>query len=86
MSATSLDQDIHAYEQQLEQLLEHHRGKYVVFRSGKFIDAYDTFQNAASAAVNKFGLGPYLIRQVRSAQEIRPLPASVAYRPMYAAR
>ena len=84
MNAAAIDRDIKAYEAELEELLEHHRDKYVVFHNGCFVDAYDSFQNAAAAAVEKFGLGPYLIRQVKPAQEVTPLPASVAYRPMYA--
>ena len=86
MSAASLETDINAYESQLTELLKHHDGKYVVFYDGQLVDAYDSFQNAAEAAVRMFGLGPYLIRKVRPQQEVRPLPASVAYRPLYAAR
>lgn len=81
---SELDTDIKAYEEQLDELLEHHAGKYVVFHNGAFVDAFDTFQNAADVAVRRFGLGPYLIRKVRQSQDIRPLPASVAFRPLYA--
>lgn len=83
MSAASLETDIKAYEAQLEELLKYHEGKYVVFYDGSFVDAFDTFQNAADTAVKKYGLGPYLIRKVRSAQSVRPLPASVVCRPIY---
>lgn len=86
MSGASLETDIKAYESQLEELLKYHEAKYVVFHDGRFVDAYDSFQNAADAAVRQFGLGPYLIRKVRSAQSVRPLPASVVYRPIYAPR
>lgn len=84
MTKSAIERDINAYEKMLSELLEHHEGKYVVFKDGEFVDAFDNFQNAASAAVEMFGLGPYLIRQVLKQQEVTPLPASVAFRPIYA--
>lgn len=85
MNAT-LEKDIKAYELALNELLEHHKGKYVVFQDGQLIDAFDSFQNAASFAVDHFGLGPYLIRKVQPKQEVQSLPASVAFRPIHVAR
>lgn len=78
-----LDKDIQAYTEKLEELKQHHNGKYMLFRNGELIDAFDSFDNAAQHAVKKYGRGPYLIRKVGRINEI-PLPASVAYRASYA--
>lgn len=84
MKDVALEREIAAYERDLKDLLVHHAGKFVVYHGDERLGAYDSFQNAADAAVAKYGLGPYLIRQVLSKQPIMPMPASVAYRPVHA--
>ena len=76
-----LTENINAYNAMQDKLLEHHLGKFVLFYDGKFINAYDTFDTAATHAVLDYGRGPYLIRKVGQKDEV-PLPASVAYRPI----
>lgn len=73
-----LDQEISAYEAMLPTLEAHHMGKWVVIHQKELIGVYDSFEKAAEAAVEKFGRGPFLIRQV-GASPIT-LPASVMYR------
>ena len=59
-----LEQSIEAYEAMRETLEKHHLHKFVVFHDAAFVDSFDSFHNAASEAVHRFALGPYLIRQV----------------------
>ena len=80
-----LEQNIEAYEAMREALEKHHLHKFVVFHNAEFIDSFDSFHNAAREAVRRFGQGPYLIRQVGAPQRIA-MPASVAFRPVHAAR
>lgn len=79
----TLKKEIAAYKAMEDDLLQHHTGKFVIIQNGKLAGAFDTFDNAADAAINEFGLGPYLIRQVGAKEEM-PMPASVAYRPLHA--
>jgi len=84
MEGTSpLQEEIEAFENMKDELLRHHNGKFVVFKGKELIGAFDTFDNAAREAIQRFGNGPYLIRQVGGSTGM-PLPASVAYRPVYA--
>lgn len=83
MLPEELQENIEAFEMKRAMLEEHHMGKYVVFYHGEFIEAFDTFHNAAREAVRRFGAGPYLIRRV--GHESMPMPASVAYRTAHAA-
>jgi hypothetical protein len=78
-----LDADIKAFEQQRSDLMKHHNGKFVVFHRGSLAGVYDSFDTAAKTAVTTLE-PPYLIRQVGGAESM-PLPASVAFRPVYAA-
>ena len=53
------------------QLEENHLLEWVVFHGGRFVDAYKDFEAAASAAVERFDSGPYLIRQVGAPEQIQ---------------
>lgn len=76
----TLDADIAAYDAQKAELEAKYLGKWVVFHQGKFIGSYPDFNSAAKTAVEQFGRGPYLIRQV--GQQPVTLPASVVYSTM----
>lgn len=83
--ADDLKANIDAFEAQLEDLEKHYKGKHALFHGGDFVDAFDTFHNAAEDAVRRFGTDTFLIRQVGAPTEM-PLPASLAYRPVRSAR
>ena len=81
----ALQRNIEAFDAKIRWLEKHHSAKWVIFQDGSFVDAFDTFDTAAREAIGKFGAGPYLIRQVGGRRSMR-VPASVAYRPVYASR
>jgi hypothetical protein len=76
----ALETEIRAYETRKAELDQHHHGKWVVFRGEEFVGAFDTLDNAAAEAAQRFGRGPYLIRQVGAPPVT--LPASVFYQPV----
>ena len=73
-----IDKDIAVFKKMQTELEAHHKGKWVVIRSGELINVFDSFEVAASEAVARFGRGPYLIRQVGAVDFV--MPASVMYR------
>ena len=79
-----LEQEIATYERLRPALEAEHRMRWVVIRGAEHVGTYPSFQEAAEDAIQKFGRGPYLIRQV-GAPPIR-LPASALYRPIHAVR
>lgn len=64
-----------------QELEEKHMGKWVLFHSDALVGVYESFESTAQDAVQRFGRGPYLIRQVGASS--LTLPASVMYRPVY---
>ncbi len=76
-----LSEEIAAYERRRGELEMDYLGKWVVFHDEELVGTYETFEAAAEAAVERFGRGPYLIRQV-GAPPIQ-LPASILYRPAH---
>ena len=77
-----LSAEIAAYERMQEALELDHFGKWAVVRDEQLFGAYDTFEEAADAAVRNFGRGPYLIREIGAGPI--PLPPSLLCRPIYA--
>jgi hypothetical protein len=61
---TVLSDDIAAFDRMRADLEDNHHNEWVVFYQGQFVDAFIDFEAAATAAVDRFDTGPYLIRQV----------------------
>jgi hypothetical protein len=76
-----LRDDIAAFDRMRADLEAEHRNEWVVFHQGEFVDAFPDFEAAASTAVDRFGVGPYLIRQV-GAPPIQ-LPGGMIFTPAY---
>ena len=70
-----LQTEIAFYEAQQEQLEETAFGKWVLIHREDIIGTYDTFQEAALDAAQRFETGPYLIRQIGAK---RPQPSAAA--------
>ncbi len=77
-----LSEDIAAYDRVRTDLETNHNGKWAVFHSGQFVGAYSVFEDAASEAVERFGAGPYLIRQI--GVEAIQLSSTMVFRPAHA--
>lgn len=78
----TLTDEIAAYELMRAELESSHLGKWALVHDKNLIGIFDSVEAAAEQAVQKFGRGPYLIRQI-GAPPIT-LPASVMYSPVYA--
>src|SRR4051794_23821294 len=63
-SRTTLAAEIAAYRHESARLETDHMGKWVVFKGPDLIAIHETFEAAAEDAVERFGRGPFLIRQV----------------------
>ena len=79
---TALSDEIAAYERMRNGLETDHFGKWALVHQETLVGTYESFELAADDAVQRFGKGPYLIRQVGASAPT--LPASVLYRPVHA--
>ena len=77
---SELTREIAAYERMRNELETDHLGKWVLVHDEVLVGVYATFEVAAGEAVQRFGRGPYLIREIGAAP--MTLPASVLYRPV----
>jgi hypothetical protein len=74
---TNINDEIAAYDGLRESLEADHTGEWVLIHDQKLISLFESFEEAAGAAVEQFGRGPYLIRQVGAPPVV--LPASIMY-------
>jgi len=75
-----ITKELAAYEQQRAELEAKYMGKWILIYDGKLIGVFDSIQAAADVAVQRFGRGPYLIKQVGAPSVT--LPASFMYHPV----
>ena len=69
MPAT-LDENIAAYDAMRDHLELEYFGKWVVFYDEEFVGSYDESQDAAYAAMQRYGREPFLLRQVGARREL----------------
>jgi len=68
----TLLREIEAYEPLRPELETEHLGKWALVHDGQLIGVYSEFEEAADAACQKFGKGPYLIKQIGDPPVIPP--------------
>ncbi|MYK26399.1 MAG: hypothetical protein F4052_05540 [Dehalococcoidia bacterium] len=76
-----LDRQVSAYEARREEMEREYLGRWVVFHDEDLAGTYDSFEEAAEDAIERFGTGPYLIREVGASRIVR-FPASVLSHPV----
>jgi hypothetical protein len=72
-----LEREIALFEARRNSLEASAMGKWVLIHDEDVIGTFESFEAAAERAVEEFGAGPYLIRQVGVSSVA--LPASVVY-------
>lgn len=78
----SLQDEIAAFDRDRAALEAQYFGEWVVFHSGELIGHFKRFDDAAAEAVERFGAGPYLIRQVGT--DAIQLSSAMVFRPAHA--
>lgn len=65
-----LDAEQQTYERELESLLKSF-GKYAVICGSEIAGTYDTFNDALSVGYDRFGLTPFMVKQIGVDEAIR---------------
>lgn len=73
MTAGALSAEIEAYGRMRSRLETDHNGEWAVVHGGELIGTYSNFEAAADDAVQRFGAGPYLIRQIGASRTVLPM-------------
>ncbi|MFC3077409.1 hypothetical protein ACFODL_04835 [Phenylobacterium terrae] len=78
----SLMEDIAAFDRMRPDLEAKHRREWVLFHDGALVGVFPDFESAAALAVDRFGDGPHLIRQVGAGPV--QLTGGMVFRPAHA--
>ena len=84
MGEHDLSRESALFEKRRVEFEAEHHWEWVVIHGEEVVGFFADFQDAAQKAVERFGRGPYLIRQIGVPKQA--LPASVLYHPIYAGR
>lgn len=79
---TNLTIDIAAFEQMQAELEAGHLHEWALVYDGALINTFPDFESAAEFATERFGHGPYLIRQIGAGPV--QLPGGMVFRPAHA--
>jgi hypothetical protein len=72
---TALEDELRIYAQREEELKKSAPGKFVVIKHSDIIGTFDTLDDALTEATRRFGLEPYLVRQIGVQVENLQIPA-----------
>lgn len=67
-----LAQEYAVFEEMRTELESKHMGKIIVIKGEKVVGTYDNMEDAARAAVQCFGRGPYLIKEIGEPEVVLP--------------
>jgi hypothetical protein len=65
----ALEKELETYKRLLPELLAK-QGKFVLIRGDEQAGIFDTYQDAITAGYAKFGLDPFLVKQISPAEQI----------------
>lgn len=66
----ALERELEVYKNKLpEWTLD--EGKYVLIKGDTFVDVYGTYEDAIKAGYEKFRLEPFLVKQIRSIEQVQ---------------
>ena len=66
-----LKTEIQTYEREKQRLLSENEGKYAVIHGTEVAGVWDTYVDALHAAYEKFGLEPFLVKQIEVIDQIQ---------------
>jgi hypothetical protein len=65
----SLEKELETYKNKLPELKQH-EGKFVLIKGEEVVDTFATYEDAIKEGYQKFGLEPFLVKQIQSIQQV----------------
>jgi len=76
-SEMTIEQEQDLFDKQLDELVKAHKGKFVLFKGGRPVDFFNTFQEAYADGLRRFG--PNAIFLVMPAEKLPAEPVSLSW-------
>jgi hypothetical protein len=65
----ALEQELETFRNNLQTLKAEHEGKYVLIHGGQVVDVFSTYDDAIKTGYAKFGLNPFLVKQIHALEQ-----------------
>lgn len=66
----ALERELETYKRKLPELKEH-QGKFALIRGDDVVDVYSSYEDAIKAGYDRFGLEPFLVKQIQSVEQVQ---------------
>ncbi|MGH9785750.1 MAG: hypothetical protein ACRD88_16380 [Terriglobia bacterium] len=66
----ALEKEVEVYKSKLAQLKEH-EGKFVLIHGEDVVDVFSTYEDALKQGYQKFGLTPFLVKQIQTIEQVQ---------------
>jgi len=67
----ALERELETFRGKLHELAAEHEGKFVLVHGEEIVDTFQTYEDALKAGYTKFGLDPFLVKQVHAIEQIQ---------------
>lgn len=74
----ALEKELETYHKKLAELMAS-EGKFVLISGETIVDTFSSYEDAIKEGYNKFGLKPFLVKQIRSVEDIQFISRFVAF-------
>ena len=64
-----LERESETYPKKLPELIAH-EGKFVLIHDEEVVDVYDSYEDAIKEGCAKFGLTPFLVKQIEATEQV----------------
>ena len=65
----ALEKELETYNSKLQELKAEHEGKFVLIHGHEVVDTFSSYDDAIKAGYSRFGLSPFLVKQIRAVEQ-----------------
>lgn len=66
----ALEKELETYKSKLPELKQH-EGKFVLIQGDEVVDTYTSYEDAIKEGYKRFGLQPFLVKQIHSIEQVQ---------------
>jgi hypothetical protein len=74
----ALEKELQTYRRELPKLLGQ-EGKYALVQGDALAGVWDTYEDAIQAGYDKFGLKPFLVKQILAVEQVHSITRNVTF-------
>jgi len=66
----ALEKELSTYRRELEKIQPDQEGKFILIKGDNVVALYDTYSDALRTGYEKFGLEPFLVKQLNTIEKV----------------